>query len=282
MTEGEPLVRNLLMWVQYDGTAYSGWQQQAASIPTVQAALGQAIQQMVRHPVTLHGSSRTDAGVHARAMPVCFETERAIPERGFLLGLNSTLPADLGVLGVREVPRGWRPRDAAVAKTYVYRVYAGAPRRPLIDRQAWHLRHPPTLDLPAMQAAAQHLLGEHDFQAFRSARCEAKTTTRAIHALSLEPGPDALLELRVTGNAFLHNMVRIIAGTLVEVGQGRRAPGSVAALLAGGARKDAGITAPARGLTLWRVHFSGYPRLGKPEPPPALRVDLPDDPDHAP
>jgi tRNA pseudouridine38-40 synthase len=251
---------------QWDGTAFSGWQLQAGQ-RTVQATLATAVEAMVHHPVVLWASSRTDAGVHARAMPVTFETTSLIPARGFAEGLNTHLPADLSVLAAEERPPGWRARAYAVAKTYTYRLQLGA-RRPLTHPQSWWLkRH--TLELAAMREAASLLCGEHDFSAFRAASCDAKTTRRALHQIAIgEPDRDQGVAIEVIGNAFLRHMVRIIVGTLVEVGCGRRPVAWVGEVLAGRDRNRAGPTAPGSGLTLTEVHFEGYPRLGKRAPTP--------------
>jgi tRNA pseudouridine38-40 synthase len=257
--------RNLLLTVQYDGTAFSGWQHQPGQ-RTVQGELATTVEGMVGHPVELWASSRTDAGVHARAMPVSFETTSTIPEGGFLRGLNARLPEDLSISDVRPFPLGLRPREAAVAKTYHYRVQLG-PRRALSGRQAWWLRQP-RCDIDAMRSAAAHFLGEHDYAAFRSVHCDAKSTRRCIHAVTLTRDEDDLLTIAITGNAFLRNMVRVMAGSLVAVGLGRRPPAWVGTLLATAVRDDAAQTAPAHGLTLHTVHFDGYPRIGKRAPSP--------------
>lgn len=267
VAEAEPLVepplRNILLTLQWDGTAFCGWQWQDGQ-RTVQGELTAALERMVRHPVKPIASSRTDAGVHAESIPVSFETTRPIPLPNFVKGLNTALPDDVSVLAAREIPLGHRPRDLAVAKTYTYRLQLG-PRRALSERYAWSLKRE-DFDLAAVREAAAHLLGEHDFSAFRAAQCDAKTTRRCIHSLEVVRDDNDLVSLVITGNAFMRNMVRIIAGTLVEVGLGRRTPGWVADVLSGGDRRKAGQTAPARGLTLTKVHFEGYPRLGKPAP----------------
>jgi len=267
MTEGAGAVRNILLTVQFDGTDFVGWQMQPGQ-RSVQGVLAQAVEGMVQHPVTLYGSSRTDSGVHARALPVNFETPRTIPLHGFLRGLNAVLPSDLGVLSVEERPVGWRTRFESVAKTYVYRYQLGDARWPLYSRTAWHCRWP-ALDLDAMNDAAEAMLGEHDFNAFRSSRCVSKSSLRHMHAirvaeLSETRGKAPVVELEVTGNAFLHNMVRIIAGTMAEVGRGKLRRANVERALESGERSHAGPTAPPCGLTLWKVYFEGYPRLGKP------------------
>ena len=255
--------RNLLLTVQYDGTAFSGWQHQPGR-RTVQGELGAVVASMTGHAVELWASSRTDAGVHARAMPVRFETRSTIPPLGFLRGLNARLPDDISVSEVVPFPLGLRPREASVAKTYHYRVQLG-PRRALSSRHAWWLRQP-VCDLEAMREAAAFFLGEHDYAAFRSVHCDAKSTRRCVHVVSITRDEDDLVLISITGNAFLRNMVRVMAGSLVAVGLGRRAPAWIGALLASGMRDDAAQTAPAHGLTLHTVHFDGYPRIGKRDP----------------
>ncbi|PIE19150.1 MAG: tRNA pseudouridine(38-40) synthase TruA [Proteobacteria bacterium] len=262
-------MRNVLLLAQFDGTDFHGWQHQPR-LRTVQTTLRQTLEQMVGHPVTLFGTSRTDAGVHARGLPVNFETERDISMDGFVRGLNSLLPLDLAVIDAREVPLGFRARDAAVAKTYSYRYQVGRARRPLNARSSWFVKRR-NLDLGAMREAAALMVGEHDFSAFRAAHCDSHTTRRTLYRATVSAEDrDRVVTFEVTGNAFLRNMVRILAGTLAEVGWGRVAPSSVAKALTSGDRRDAGRTAPACGLTLTEVHFEGYPRVGKrgaPAPP---------------
>ncbi len=280
--DGPPPRRTVLLLVEFDGSDFAGWQIQRNQ-RTVQGVLGEALGRMVGHPVTARASSRTDAGVHALAMPVTFDTTVAIPPLGFLRGLNALLPPDVAVRRARDVPPGWRPRDAAVAKTYRYRWLAGPSRRPLERRRRWDVRRP--LDVEAMRQAAAHLVGDFDFSSFRSSSCGARTTQRRIYRVNVEASEERGAELPlafedasgdgdddgawqrgsivVTGNAFLHKMVRILAGTLVEVGRRRHPPGWVAEVLAARDRTLAGPTAPPHGLTLERVHFTGYPRVGK-------------------
>lgn len=256
-----PSARNVLLVAQWDGTEFAGWQKQPGA-RTVQGTLEDALVAMVHHPVSLYASSRTDSGVHARAMPITFETTTHIAPRNFLRGLSTILPPDLSVIEARDVSRDWRPRDQAVAKTYTYRIQLG-PRRPHLSRFAWWLGWRP-FHVERMRAAAESFLGEHDFAAFRSAQCDAHTTKRRIYQIDITaPDPDELVTITVVGNAFLRNMVRIMVGTLTEVAFGRREPSWVADLLVHGDRTRGGQTAPSHGLTLTAVHFEGYPRLGK-------------------
>lgn len=256
--------RGVLLTVQYDGTDFRGWQVQPGQ-RTVQSTLTEAVERMVRHPITPRGTSRTDSGVHARALPVAFDTWRPISADGFTRGLNSLLPSDCAVIDARDVPLGYRPRDAAVAKTYTYRYQVGPVRRPLRARTSWFLRRR-AFDHAAFAEACGELLGEHDFTSFRAADCDARSPIRFIHRVEASPeDEDRIVALTITGNAFLRNMVRIIAGTLAEVALGQRSPASVGDALRARDRRAAGPTAPPGGLTLTAVHFEGYPRLGKPD-----------------
>lgn len=255
--------RTLLLLVQYDGTDFAGWQMQAVH-RTVQGVLTHAVQTMAGHPVTLYGASRTDAGVHAQAMPVCFDTDCTIPAYGFSRGLNTLLPDDVAVISVTEAKPGFRTRAAAVAKTYRYLFQVGEARRPIHNRQAtWVKRE--SIDVAAMADAVRHYLGDHDFAAFRASHCDSLTTTRRMHRTDVSEVPGTpLVAFELTGNAFMRHMVRIMAGTLLEVGRGRFSSADLTRALASGDRRDAGPTAPAHGLTLIEVHFEGYPRIGGP------------------
>jgi tRNA pseudouridine38-40 synthase len=246
--------RYIRLVVEYDGTDWSGWQRQAGH-PTVQQAIEEALEGMCHHKVTLHGSGRTDAGVHARGQVASFRTETRIPALGFLRGLNSALPRSIGIREADEVDEAFDPRRSARGKHYRYQIWNRPTRAPLLDRYAYHVHQ--ALDLPAMRAGAAHLLGEHDFSAFRASDCDRKNPVRVLQRVDLteddrEPG---LLLLDVEGTAFLKHMVRVIAGTLVDVGLGRMTADDVARALSSRDRTLAGKTAPARGLTLWRVKY---------------------------
>ncbi|HEY0193120.1 MAG TPA: tRNA pseudouridine(38-40) synthase TruA [Kofleriaceae bacterium] len=250
-------MRHIRLVVEYDGTGLCGWQRQDNG-PTVQGHLEQALAKMVQHEVAVTGASRTDAGVHARGQVASFRTDKPIPLHGFRRGLNTMLPPAIAVVEVSEVGDDFHPRFSATGKHYRYLILTRAERSPRWRDRAWH--HPEPLDLDAMRAAATALIGEHDFAAFRAAGCAAKTTIRRIDEVGVQPLPsqlDELLAVDVRGNAFLRNMVRILVGTLVEVGQGRRPAAQVAEILANKDRTKAGITAPARGLELVCVRYDG-------------------------
>ncbi len=251
------------MYVQFDGTDFHGWQFQPA-LRTVQGELQAQASKMLAHPVTVTASSRTDAGVHARAMPVQLSTTRKLDSYGLVKGLNGLLPRDIGILSAERVSPTYNVRYQSVAKTYTYRYLVGFGRRALADRFAWYVRRR-SLDLAAMRVASRHFLGHYDFSCLRSSHCGAATTMRTIHSITVsEPSDEGEIALVVTGNAFLRNMIRILAGTLYQVGAGSMEASAMPEIIRSRDRRLAGQTAPARGLTLTTVHFEGYPRLGKP------------------
>lgn len=260
-------MRQLRVTLEYDGTDLAGWQRQA-NAPTVQGHVEQALARLLGHPVRLSGASRTDAGVHARGQVAAFSTEHHIPTEGLRRALNASLPPQIAASDIAEVDPSFHPRFSATGKHYRYLFWVRRDRSPCWYRRAWWRSRP--LDVPAMREAAQHLVGDHDFAAFRAVGCSARTTVRHIQSLELawadtEP---SLLVLDVRGNAFLRNMVRIIAGTLSDVGEGRFTPAQVAELLEGKDRTKGGQTAPAHGLELMQVFFDGSRRgtLKRPEP----------------
>jgi tRNA pseudouridine38-40 synthase len=268
----------MLLRIAYDGTDFRGFARHADT-RTVQGTLEAALSALYGQPVAVRGASRTDAGVHARGQLVAFEPPTSIPAEGVVMALAGSLPADLVACAAWEEhdPSGApvEPRFENGGKRYGYRIRCARLRNPLTDRLEWQIPRP--LDLSAMRASAPALVGEHDFRAFRAADCQATTTVRRIHSVSIgelpwevEPPPDPgrpgltprLVHIEVAGEAFLRNMVRIVVGTLVEVGLGRREPAEVADILRSGDRRQAGPTAPARGLTLLEVLWS--PRSGRP------------------
>ncbi|HEY3806362.1 MAG TPA: tRNA pseudouridine(38-40) synthase TruA [Kofleriaceae bacterium] len=244
-------MRHIRLVVEYDGTGLHGWQRQANGA-TVQQHLEEALARLLAHETTVTGASRTDAGVHARGQVASFRTEKAIPLHGIRRGLNSLLPAQIAVREAAEVPDDFHPRFSALGKHYRYTILARADRSPRWRDRAWH--HVDPLAIDPMREAAAHLIGEHDFAAFRAAGCSAKTTLRRVDSIGIERSGD-LLTIDVRGNAFLRNMVRIIVGTLSEVGTGRRPVAQVAEILALRDRTRGGITAPPQGLELVAVDY---------------------------
>lgn len=240
----------LALGIEYDGGAYSGWQRLGAPaggdpLPTVQGVLEAALSTVADAPVATICAGRTDAGVHARCQVVHFDTTAVRDVRGWLLGTTTRLPRDVCVRWCAPVDDGFSARFSAVARRYRYSILNRAVR-PALDRQylAW-VRAP--LDAGAMHAAAQALLGEHDFSAFRAVQCQAAHARRDLQAIAVRRLGERVV-VDVQANAFLHHMVRNIVGSLLEVGMGERAPGWIAQLLAARDRTRAGATAPSSGL----------------------------------
>ena len=247
-SRGGRIVRLLL---EYDGTDFAGWQRQDGQ-RTVQGCLEDAVQAMTGVATFVRGAGRTDAGVHALGQVASFRTEARIPAPGFLRGLNSQLPPDIAVRELDEAPPDFDARRSARGKLYRYQIWNHPVRSPRAGRTSWHCRAP--LDLEAMRAAAALLVGEHDFAAFRASDCERRTTVRLIRRFDIDRA-GSLVSCEVEGTAFLKHMVRILVGTLVGVGRGGFAPEDVAEILRARDRTRAGVTAPARGLTLVRVDY---------------------------
>lgn len=241
----------ILLTVEYDGTAYSGWQRQLNGI-AVQQVLEEALSSACGHPVSVTGSSRTDAGVHARMQMVHFDTVSSIPPDKYPFVLNNLLPADIRVQASREVPAGFHARFLTSGKTYTYRILNNRHGSALLRATRWHV--PVPLDFPSMREALSFLPGTHDFAAFQAAGGTARTTLRTIDRAELS-SRDAEITLTVSGNAFLYNMVRIIAGTLVEVGLGKREKDAFARAFVSLNRLDLGMTAPPCGLELTEVRY---------------------------
>jgi len=244
-------MRTILLVIEYDGTAYAGWQVQTNGL-TVQEVVEKALAEILGHAVRIYGAGRTDAGVHARGMAAHFRTEASLPLKAFREGVNSMLPQDIVVRQAREVPADFHARFSARGKWYRYTIYQNDVRSPLAVRSAWYLRG--SLDLDLMRAAAKYLVGEHDFSAFRSSGCVAKTTVREIFNIDIS-SDNEFIHIDVKGSGFLKNMVRMIVGTLVDVGRRRRPVEDVAILVAGTDEMVCGQTAPAHGLCLQEVWY---------------------------
>jgi len=243
----------ICLTIEYDGTAYCGWQVQPDSHgETIQAVVERALALVVKHPVRLHSSGRTDAGVHALGMKAHFDTSTSLPESAYCEGVNACLPADIAVKSARYVAGDFHARYDAISKLYRYSIYTGRVRSPLQRLYAWHVRQP--LDLERMRSAARLLEGRHDFGAFRSSSCAAQTTLRTLKSIHIEEEHDRI-RVDVCGDGFLKNMVRIIVGFLVAVGRGRIDADAAKHMLATGERTREVITAPAAGLCLMRVDY---------------------------
>jgi tRNA pseudouridine38-40 synthase len=256
-------LRNVLIEIEYDGSGFSGWQMQPGR-RTVQGELSRALSLVCGEEVRPNGASRTDAGVHAYGQAASFTGGFGIPAERLPLAVNN-LTTDVKIVGARDVPEGFHARHKATGKTYLYRIAASEAPDIFMRCYRWQLSE--RLDVNIMQKAADALVGTHDFSSFKSAGGNPDANpVKTITDLSVRgfAGVDsrgralAEYEIRVTGSAFLYNMVRIIAGTLVETGLGKRSPESVVETLAAVDRRAAGPTAPAAGLWLEKVHFHGY------------------------
>jgi len=244
-------MRTILLTIAYDGTEYVGWQIQPSGL-AVQEVVESALAQILRQNVRVHSSGRTDAGVHAQGMAAHFQTESRLPLRAFREGVNRFLPPDVVIRDACEMADGFHARFSARGKWYRYTIYRNAVRSPLAARTAWHLRS--SLDLELMRLAAGSLVGEHDFRVFRTSGCVAKTSVREIYQVEIVADRD-FIYLDFKGSGFLRNMVRLLVGTLVEIGMGRRPANDIEKLLQGIETLSSGPTAPAHGLCLQEVWY---------------------------
>ena len=246
-------MKRILLTVEYDGTAYAGWQRQLNGL-AVQQVMEEALTEACGHPVAVTGASRTDAGVHALGQTLHFDTDCTIPADKFPFVLNNRLPPDIRVHAGREVPPAFHARFLSAGKTYTYRINNSRHGCAIRRNACAHV--PVPLDPAPMREAIATLTGTHDFAAFQASGSTAKTTLRTLYDASLTvegSAPD--FTVLVHGNAFLYNMVRIIAGTLIEIGLGKRGPDAFLRAFESGNRLDLGMTAPARGLELTEVHY---------------------------
>lgn len=243
---------NYKLLLQYEGTRYQGWQRQESTENTIQGKLEALLSKMCQSPVEVQGSGRTDAGVHALAQVanVHMHTELSCGE--ILEYMNRYLPEDIGVLSVEEVQERFHSRLNAKGKTYCYRVINSDIPHVFLRRYAYEL--PGSLDVEAMRRAAACLCGTHDFKAFTSAKKGKKSTVRTIEGITIRQEED-VLTFTFKGNGFLYHMVRILMGTLLETGSGKRKPEEMAAIINSGDRARAGALVPAKGLTLAEVRY---------------------------
>ena len=244
-------MRNLRLDICYDGTRYRGWQRLPGKDDTIQGKLETALSRILGEPVEISGSGRTDAGVHARGQVANFHCESAMPSQEILENLRKYLPEDIGIYSCKEVSPRFHARLNAKEKTYRYRIWNS--ESPCVFERRFVAVMPEQLDIDAMEQAAHQLLGEHDFSAFCGNAKMKKSTVRFIRSLTVRRKGEEI-HITVTGNGFLHNMVRILVGTLVEVGRGERCADSIPELF-GGKRADAGFLAPPQGLCLQEVYY---------------------------
>jgi len=247
--------------VAYDGTNFHGWQKQespdAQPLRTAQGVLEEVVRQVVREAVNVDGASRTDSGVHARGQTAAFTTQSSIEPSAIMRAINSRLPADALITAVEEVSTSFEPISHALRKQYRYSIHHGHPNnvlRPLFDRHFVAQVHY-ALDPDRMRAAAAHLVGEHDFASFTRLHHGRESTVRTVDACEIIATDEHRLYIDITGPGFLYNMVRIIAGTLVEVGRGKFDPEDIPAILAARDRAAAGPTMPPEGLCLMWIAY---------------------------
>ena len=240
-----------MLTVAYDGTNYCGWQVQPNG-DTIEGQLNKHLSQLLGEEIKVIGASRTDAGVHALCNLAVFDTQARMPAEKISYALNQRLPEDIKVQKSEAVAPDFHPRKASTKKTYEYKIYNAQFPNPIL-RLYSHFTYVP-MDMEKMQEAAKYFVGEHDFAAVSTYKSEVESTVRTIYDLSVTKEND-LITIQVTGNGFLYNMVRIIAGTLMEVGRGRMEPSVIPEVLASGNREQAGPTAPACGLSLVKYEF---------------------------
>ncbi|MCR5339056.1 MAG: tRNA pseudouridine(38-40) synthase TruA [Lachnospiraceae bacterium] len=260
--------KRILLTVAYDGTAYSGWQIQPQG-KTVEGTLNDALSQLLGQETQVIGASRTDAGVHALGNRAVFDTVSMIPAEKFSYALNRYLPQDIRITASKQVPEDFHPRKVNCEKTYVYRIF-NAPFPDPIRRLYSHFTYVP-LNVEKMKEAAQHFVGTMDFAAVSTFKPEVESTVRTIMQITVEAqaettGPAekkhaGMITITVRGNGFLYHMVRIIAGTLIDVGCGRLEPAQIPLILETKDREKAGQTAPACGLTLQEIVFIPEPEI---------------------
>jgi tRNA pseudouridine38-40 synthase len=251
-------MKRIKLEIAYDGTVYCGWQIQPG-LPTVEEELNKALSELLREEIIVTGASRTDSGVHALGNVAVFDTESVIPAEKICLAVNQRLPEDIRVQTSKEVSANFHPRRQASRKTYEYRILNTKVALPTQRLYANYIYY--DLDISLMQEAANYLIGEHDFKSFCSVKTQASDTVRTIYQLNVAKNGD-IITISVTGSGFLYNMVRIIAGTLLEVGRGAYPPSKLEGILKGCDRSLAGPTALAHGLTLIKIKYESEEKEG--------------------
>ena len=246
-------MKRVKLIVAYDGTNYCGWQVQPNGI-TIEQVLNENLSKLLGEEIAVTGASRTDSGVHSMGNVAIFDTETRMPADKISFALNQRLPEDIVVQDSCEVPSDWHPRyQENISKTYEYHIYNAAVPNPLKTRYCTFVSFP--MDVEAMRAGAKYLVGEHDFVSFCNIRTNTQDTVRTVYDLIIEKKDDEIV-LRVTGNGFLYNMVRIIAGVLIRVGRGFYAPEKVKEILDAKVHTSEGATAPPNGLVLMKIDYN--------------------------
>lgn len=245
-------MRNIRLVLQYEGTRYQGWQRQTSTDNTIQGKLEVLLTRMCGEAIEIHGSGRTDAGVHALGQVANFHTNCELSTEEMLAYINRYLPEDIAVVALSEAAPRFHSRLNACGKHYEYRVINSS--IPHVFHRRYALEVPEKLDIPAMERAIEYLCGEHDFKSFTSAKKGKKSTVRRIDEITITREGD-VLNFRFKGSGFLHHMIRILMGTLLQVGKGDLSPDSIPAIIEAKDRETAGPLVPAKGLTLVEVFF---------------------------
>lgn len=243
---------NYRMLIQYDGTKYNGWQRQGNTQNTIQGRIEAVLSRMTGTVVEVHGSGRTDAGVHANGQVANFKVVTSMSPEEIQAYLNQYLPEDIAVLELAEVDERFHSRLNAKSKIYRYRIHNNNVGNVFERKYSYQVTEP--LNLEKMRESAAYFLGEHDFKSFCSLAKFKKSTIRTIYEINIQK-EGSMVTVDINGNGFLYNMVRIIMGTLIEVGLNKREPDDIPRILEGQNREMAGATAPAHGLTLWNVFY---------------------------
>lgn len=247
-------MKRVMLTVAYDGTNYCGWQLQPNGI-TIEEVLNRELSSLLGEEIRVIGASRTDSGVHALGNAAVFDTETRIPAEKLSFAMNTRLPEDIRIVGSREVPADFHPRHCDSEKTYEYRIWNDTFANPTVRLYTKFCYY--RLDIERMRKAAGYLVGTHDFASFCSAGSQATTTVRTITGITVgrDPEEPRMVRIRVLGTGFLYNMVRIISGTLMEIGMGLREPEDMKRILEACDRSQAGTTAEPQGLTLIGIVF---------------------------
>jgi len=255
-------LKNILFKIEYLGTHYSGWQIQEAGIKTVEESIERVLQQVCRQEIDVKACSRTDSGVHARGQVAHFYAPKSLSLKKIFFSLNSLLPDDITIRDMVEVPMEFSARQASQGKSYHYRISNSPVPKALSRDQFWWVRY--CLDVDLMRQAAQDLIGIHDFSAFRGKYCQARSPIKhlvKIEITEIQDGVHKEVRMHFEGSGFLRNMIRIMAGTLVDIARGQLPPDRIQEVLKSGKRAHAGITAPPHGLILDQVFYNPDPFL---------------------
>lgn len=245
-------MRRIRLTIAYDGTNYCGWQIQPNAV-TIEEVINKAVFKLTKENISIIGASRTDSGVHAKANIAVFDTESTIPADRFAVALNQKLPDDIVITKSEEVELSWHPRHQEhIIKTYEYRILNSWTTDPLRRLYTYQVTYP--LDLEKMQEAARYIIGRHDFASFCNIKTNAKTTIRTVTELTVVRHADEVV-IRISGDGFLYNMVRIIVGTLIRVGRGFYSTKDVEEIVQSKNRMTAGVTVPPQGLKLVEIKY---------------------------